>query len=114
MNRATAFLSVGYWFSAYSLGLLLHPYKTVRELVRRKTFGPMVLVPTIMWGFMWLIGMVGLRFGWLLLWVLGLEATGRFVNILAFFFWWLTFFVGLWQVVVGYLWIRFRLVNASE
>jgi hypothetical protein len=111
MNKATAVLSLGYWFSAYTLGMLLHPYKTVRELVRREAFGPMVLVPVFMWVVMWLLGMVGLRFGWLILWVLGLDATPRFVNILAFLFWWMTFFAGMWQVVVGYLWVRFKLVN---
>jgi hypothetical protein len=111
MNNKTTFLSLGYWFSAYSLGMLLHPYKTVRELVRRQTFTPLVLVPFFMWGFMWMVGMVGLRFGWLLLWIIGLEATSRFVNILAFLFWWITCFALFWQVMVGYLWVRFQIIG---
>jgi hypothetical protein len=111
MSKTRTVVSLGYWFSSYTLGLLLHPYKTVRELVRKPAFGPMVAVPLVMWGFMWVVGMVGLRFGWVLLWILGLKATARFVNILAFLFWWLTMFLVMWQVVVGYLWVRFKVVN---
>lgn len=111
MDRKQTVLSLGYWFSAYTLGMLLHPYKTVRELVRRPVFAPMIVVPIFMWGFMWVVGMVGLRFGWVVLWVLGLKATGRFVNILAFIFWWLTTFLVMWQIVVGYLWVRFRMTS---
>lgn len=108
MSKVTTILSLGYWFSAYTLGMLLHPYKTVRELSGRRGLGPMVAAPAVIWGVSWVVGMVGLRFGWVLLWLLGLKATGRFVNILAFLWWWLTVFLGLWQVVVGYLWGRFR------
>jgi hypothetical protein len=107
MSKKITVLSLGYWWSAYTLGLLLHPYKTVRELKRNKRFGPMVVTPLVLWGIAWAMGMVGLRFGHVLLLVLGLVATPRFVNILAFLFWWLTTFMFLWQVVVGYLWVRF-------
>lgn len=108
---ATSLLSLGYWFSAYTLGLLLHPYKTTRELARQRTFEPLVLVPVVMWGVAWVMGMVGLRFGWAVLWLLGLEAKGRFINILAFLWWWLTTYLVLWQVMLLYLWVRFRTVR---
>jgi hypothetical protein len=85
----------------------LHPYKTVRELVRRPVFAPMVGVPLVMLGAAWGVGMVALRFGWVVLWALGLVATARFINLLAFLWWWLVAFLILWQVVVGYLWVRF-------
>ena len=113
MKSQTTILSLAYWFSAYTLGMLLHPYKTVRELRRKPQFGPLVVVPMVVWGVFWVVGMVGLRFGWVVLWGLGLEATVRFVNILAFMFWWITVFLGLWQIVVGYLWVRFRVVGSD-
>lgn len=106
--KRTSWLSVGYWFSAYSLGLVLHPYKTVRELVRIPQFQPLIIVPLVMWVVFWAVGMVGLRFGWVVLWLIGLEATGRFVNILAFLWWWLTVFLVIWQMMLLYLWVRFR------
>jgi hypothetical protein len=109
--KKTTVLSLGYWFSAYTLGMLLHPYKTVREIVRQPQFGLMVMTPLVMWGMMWIVGMIGLRFGHVLLVVLGLVATSRFVNILAFIFWWVTDFIFMWQIVVGYLWIRFKIVS---
>ena len=109
MNKATAVLSIGYIFSAYTLGMLLHPYKTVRELVRRPTFKIMVLVPSIFWFMGWFIGMVGLRFGWVLLWVVGVNTTPIWlIESLAFTFWWGTVFLVLWQFVVGYLWVRLK------
>ncbi|OGV90636.1 hypothetical protein A2783_05750 [Microgenomates group bacterium RIFCSPHIGHO2_01_FULL_45_11] len=109
MKKNILILSFGYWFSAYSLGLLLHPYKTVRELARRRVFGPLVLVPVVMWLVFWFGGMVGLRFGGVILWLLGLVATARFLHILSFLFWWLTIFLGMWQAVLIYLFLRFRL-----
>jgi len=109
IKNSTVILSIGYWFSSYTLGLLLHPYKTVRGLVRSRKLSGLVIVPTVIWIISWAVGMVGLRFGWVLLWVLGLVATARFVNILVFVWWWLTVFFALWQVVVGYLFIRFKI-----
>jgi hypothetical protein len=108
IKKSMALLSLGYWFSAYTLGMLLHPYKTVRELVRRPQFAPMVIVPVVVFVVVWALGMVGLRFGWVILWVLGLVATERFVNILAFLWWWVVVFLGMWQVLLVYLWWRFR------
>lgn len=107
MKHTTFILSFGYWFSAYTLGLLLHPYKTVREFIRVPTFQPMVLSPVVIWAVFWVVGMVGLRFGGVLLGLLGLVATDRFKNILAFLFWWGTSFLGLWQVLLFYLFGRF-------
>ena len=114
MNKRTTALSLGYWFSAYTLGMLLHPYKTVRELVRKPQFAIMVITPVVIFGVMWGVGMVGLRAGWVILWMLGLTATPRFVNILAFLFWWMTVFLGLWQVLLGYLWVRFWKVTRHQ
>ena len=108
MKRMTAILSLGYWFSAYTLGLLLHPYKTVRELVRRPQFGPLVAVPSVTWLVGWVVGMVGLRFGDGVLGVVGVEVTpGWLVRGLVFGFWWGTYFLGLWQILLVYLWGRF-------
>ncbi len=111
MNQATtSILSLGYWFSAYTLGCLLHPYKTVRELARHTSLYPLIFTPLIFWLFSYVVGMVGLRFGWVILWVLGLQATSRFITLLAFLFWWLSSFLLLWQLVLGYLWVRFKTI----
>lgn len=111
--KTTSLLSVGYWFSAYTLGLLLHPYKTVRELRRRPAFTPLVGVPVVTWLVAWFVTLVGLRFGWVILWVLGLVATPRFIHILAFLWWWLTVFLVLWQGMLLYLWVRFKSANSQ-
>ena len=111
MKKTTAILSLGYWFSAYTLGMLLHPYKTVRELVRRPQFGPMVVVPSVTFLVGWVLGMVGLRFGGVILVILRQDATPMWlVESLAFVFWWATIFLSMWQLLIGYLWVRFRKV----
>jgi hypothetical protein len=110
MKRATAILSLGYWFSAYTLGLLLHPYKTVREIVRRPTFSPLVAVPAVTWMLGWMAGMVGLRFGDGVLRLVGVVPTPEWlVRGLVFVFWWGTYFLGWWQLLLAYLWVRFLL-----
>lgn len=111
MKKQTFILSLGYWFSAYSLGLLLHPYKTMRELVRGRVFAPLTLVPMVVGCLFWVVGLLSLRFGWVILWVLGLMATSRFINLLAFLWWWMVVFLLLWQVVLLYLFLRFRMTT---
>ena len=117
MKKSTTILSMGYWFSAYTLGLLLHPYKTVRELVRRPQFGPMIVTPLVVWLFVWATGVVAFRFGWVVFYLLDLligvgETPEWFMGGLAFVFWWMSWFLLLWQGLVGYLWVRFRSVNS--
>lgn len=107
MKKRVAVLSVGYWFSAYTLGLLLHPYKTMRELVRRRVFLPLALAPMVVGVGAWGVGMVGLRFGGGLLWLVGLQAMPRFVSLLAFLWWWLVVFLAVWQGLLLYLLGRF-------
>jgi hypothetical protein len=108
MSKRTALLSSGYWFSAYTLGLLLHPYKTARELGRRRVFRPLLWAPLIFWIMVYLVGFLGLRFGGGVLRLMGVMTTpGWLVGILAFLFWWLTVFLLLWQLLLAYLGNRF-------
>jgi len=115
MRKRILVLSLGYWFSAYTLGLLLHPYKTVRELSRRPAFAQMVWAPGVIWLMAWVVALVGVRLGGGLLRLGGMEtAPAWLVGGLAFIFWWLSVFLGLWQVMVGYLWWRFTSVFKTE
>lgn len=108
MKKTLLLLSAGYWFSAYTLGLLLHPYKTMREMVRLKIYTPLTLVPLVMWLMGWAIGMLGLRFGGAILTLVGIKPTpAGLVYGLGFGFWWGSWFLGLWQALLIYLFIRF-------
>jgi len=110
MSKKTAILSLGYWFSATTLGMMTHPYKTLREVVRRKALWWSVLTPVV-WGSVFWVGAVMLilmaRF------VSGVTGIlyGNWLYLLAeVVFWWAMWFLGLWQMLVGYLFFRFRRV----
>lgn len=108
MTRSTVVLSLGYWFSAFSLGLLLHPYKTVRQLVRERIMMKLRFLPMVLWVVSWVAGLAMLRVGGKLglegEWVVGLKA------VLGFLFLWWSVFVLLWQAVLFYLWRRFQIL----
>lgn len=107
--KSTALLSVAYWYSSYTLGLLLHPYKTAREIVRGGVFVPLLFAPAVYWGVVWAGAFVGVRLGDLLLEGVGVEMAPLWlVRLAAFLFWWVMWFLGLWQVELLYLWVRFR------
>ena len=52
--KSKVILSWGYWFSALSLGLLLHPYATLRKMVRDKLLRPLVLLPVVSTALLWM------------------------------------------------------------
>lgn len=103
-------LSLGYWFSALSLGLLLHPYPTLRKMVRDRLLRPLVLLPLVSGLSLWIATMALVRFGGVILGVFGAEVSSGMALGLAFLFWWVAWFLGLWQVVLGYLFVRFYTV----
>ena len=106
--KKTIFLSLGYWFSSYTLGLLVHPYKTMREFIRHKSFRPLILVPLVTWSLGWVLGMAGLRFGGSILRLVGVGVGDNFVFLLAFLFFWFSFFMLFWQIVLLYLFLRLK------
>ncbi len=88
----------GYHVGVVAVGLLLHPYKTVQEIVHKGIPGSAILLPF----FIWTVGFLILRtlehFLFALLPVLG--------------FWWFSFvwgtlFLLFWQILLFYLFWRF-------
>lgn len=108
--RERTILSWGYWFSALSLGLLLHPYMTLRRMVRDRLLRPLVVLPVVSAFFLWMATFVAVRVGALFLDVLGVGVPVGTTMVLAFWFWWVVWFLALWQVVLAYLFVRFTVV----
>jgi hypothetical protein len=103
-------LSWSYWFSSRTLGLLNHPYITMREIVRAQFLRPLAVLPTVIWILSWivavLIGRIGLIFD--------LDKTNMSIylgRILVFLWWWGSWFLVLWQIVLGYLYVRFNRIR---
>ena len=99
--------SWGYWFSSRTLGLLTHPYITMREITRERFLRPLVIMPVVWWILSWIVAVVIGRMG---LWF-GLNESLWTIPVgkgLVFGWLWGTVFLGLWQVVLGYLYVRFR------
>ena len=59
-------LSFSYWFSSRTLGLLSHPYITMRQIAREHFLRPLAILPVVIWIMSWLtavfIGRIGLLF----------------------------------------------------
>ena len=113
MRKQHYILSWSYWFSSRTFGLLSHPYITMREIAREHFLRPLAVIPAVMWILSWIsavvIGRIGLVFeldkaNWSLY-------VGR---ILVFLWWWGSWFLVLWQVVLGYLYVRFRKLQNSH
>jgi len=116
-NLKLSFLaSVFYALGQITLGLLLHPYQTMQSLVRDRVF-------------IWMAGLpVAVFVLAKLVWHLLLVPTVRFVfscqssgffgcELIPFFANWLMLFCLFWQILLGYLLLRFVLVfglDASE
>lgn len=110
MSKRTALLSVGYWFSSTNLGMLVHPYKTVREVVREKEFSPLILSPFVWMLLFWMIATACILIGRLLSDFSSFHYPRWFYDLLEFCFWWAVWFLGWWQVLVLYLYMRFKAV----
>lgn len=102
-------LSVGYALGQITLGLLLHPYQTMQSLVRDRIFIWMTGLPTVVfilakvfWHFL-LVPAVRFVFSCAESGFWGCELIPFFAN-------WLVLFCLLWQVLLGYLLLRFVLV----
>lgn len=110
MSKRTTLLSIGYWFSSTNLGMVAHPYKTVREIVREKEFSPLILSPFVWMLLFWVIATSCILAGRLLSDLSSFTYPRWFYDLLEFCFWWAVWFLGWWQVLVLYLYVRFRRV----
>ncbi len=96
------------WGMTYSLfqvvqGLLIHPYQTMRQLVREKVFVWMTFSPVFLWMFS--------LFVWKLLNVL-LYFVFPYTGFWIFLTLWFTVGIGMYQVLLIYLLIRFTRIAA--
>lgn len=111
MKKSLWVLSFSYWFSSRTLGLLVHPYITVRVILREHFLRPLILVPVFFWILSWILGMFLTRVGMFL--NLGSIPFAFEVSMAFLFVWvWGTIFVMLWQIVLMYL--SFRFLNTSK
>lgn len=102
-------MSAGYqvkhatWGLAYSLfqivqGLLIHPYQTMRQLVREKVFIWMTFSPIFLWIFS--------LFVWKILEIL-LFSLFPYPGFWVFLALWFTVGIGMYQMLLLYLLLRF-------
>ncbi|MEX0896308.1 MAG: hypothetical protein WDZ94_05270 [Patescibacteria group bacterium] len=103
------FASVVYALGQITLGLLLHPYQTMQSLVRDRVFIWMAFLPTvvfvlakILWIFL-IVPLVQFVFSCQAVTFWGCELIPFFAN-------WLVLFCLFWQILLGYLLLRFWLV----
>ncbi len=105
--------SWSYWFGSRTQGLAIHPYITMREIVRQHFLRPLTLIPTVIWICSWItalfFGRVGLFFNLdQQLWTIPI---GR---MLVFLWCWLSWFLLLWQILLSYLYLRFRFLPSDR
>lgn len=91
------------WSLAYSLfqiiqGLLIHPYQTMRQLVREKVFIWMTFSPIFLWIFS--------LFVWKILEIL-LFSLFPYPGFWVFLALWFTVGIGMYQMLLLYLLLRF-------
>jgi len=106
-------LSLGYWFSAHSLGLILHPYQSMRRLSTNKLYRPLTFLPLVTFLFWWLLGFVVSRFNVLAtlglpFFAVQLEHWSPTQIALSFIFAWGIILLLLWQTLLMYLYFRFK------
>lgn len=109
----TLLFSLGYWFGAHSLGLLLHPYQSMRRIVRDDFYRPLVGLPLVCLLGWWIAGFIIARFN--VLATLRLSLVAKAIDtislkqfVFAILFLWGGVFLLLWQVILLYLYSRFQ------
>lgn len=106
MSKKLWLLSLSYWFSSRTLGLLIHPYITARVILREHFLRPLMFVPVLVWTLSWILGMALTRIG--MFFNLGSMLFAYQMGMALLFFWvWGTVFVFLWQLLLIYLFFRF-------
>ncbi len=89
----------GYHVGVVAAGLLLHPYKTVQEVVRKGIPGSAILLPF----FIWILGFLVLR-----VFEHFLFSLLPYLGAWWFMFVWGTIFLLFWQLLLLYLFVRFN------
>lgn len=109
IDSAQAFRSLSYSLGQLSLGLVIHPYQTMQEVVPDKVFVWFTLLPTlvlavvtVLWRYL-VVPSVQLVFS-----CAGTSFWG--CDWLPFIANWLTFFCIYWQILLFYLLLRFKRV----
>ncbi|OGY16857.1 MAG: hypothetical protein A2785_03775 [Candidatus Chisholmbacteria bacterium RIFCSPHIGHO2_01_FULL_49_18] len=87
-----------YHFLRLSLGIVIHPYRTTREIMRGRWFTPLVFLPTALLAWIFLSGRVGA-------WIVDVPTYSR--DILGLCFASALVSIGLWQMLLFYLSLRF-------
>lgn len=59
MKKPILYIFIGYVWTKTLLGLALHPYKSVREMTRRKVLVPVVFSPLVGLALLFIIGRMG-------------------------------------------------------
>jgi hypothetical protein len=97
MDKLSIFESLVYSLGQIILGLFLHPYQSMQNLVRDEVFVPLMFLPTLLASIFYLL------FAW---WLLALfyDSSLIFRLIYRSFF----FFFLFWQILLIYLFWRFR------
>lgn len=105
--------SLSYSLFQITQGLFFHPYQTTQSLVREQVFSWMVWLPTVTVGsvyIVWKIAIVPL----VRLLFSCQESTFQICRVLPPLSNWLVFFCLYWQLLLGYLWIRFWLAERAK
>jgi hypothetical protein len=97
MDKTGIIKSIFYSLGQIILGLFLHPYQSMQNLVRDQVFIPLMFLPTLLASLFYIL------FAW---WLLALFYDGSIVFRLVYrsFF----FFFLFWQILLVYLFWRFR------
>jgi H+/Cl- antiporter ClcA len=97
MDKTSIVKSIVYSLGQITLGLFLHPYQSMQNLVRDQVFMPLMLLPTLLAGIFYVL------FAW---WLLTLFYDGSLIFRLVYrsFF----FFFLYWQILLIYLFWRFK------
>ncbi len=101
MSIKTTSWGVGYSVFQVMQGLLLHPYQTMRQVVRERVFLWLVWLPVVLW--------ILALFVWRLAAFLFVRVL-PYPNIWVFVAVWFTVGIGMYQALLLYLWFRFMRV----
>lgn len=89
---------VGYQVLRLCLGLVVHPYRSVREIMRGRWFVPLVFLPSVILLWIFLSGRIAA-------WVVDVPLQSR--DMIGLVYATFLFSLGMWQVLLFYLGLRF-------
>jgi len=113
MKKRQNFLSLIYSLGQISVGLILHPYQTMQDLVKEKVFVWVSLLPsfiliiiTLLWKTV-VVPVVGLFFSCSPIGIFNCNWLGLVSNFI-------TFYCIYWQILLFYLLLRFHLAFGEK